>query len=297
VHFAKQPYGFILLVIVPATIVIYEELKLVGGEFGKTILKLKKKVKQRREAKDQLALRILSINLLPAKERAFPKVGAFVPIAGTILVLAAMTGSFFSDIEESLGNILGAAESFEEMTEPTPAPTPTPIPQSVVINEVYYRIAQEHRLDSEAASEWAELYNPTGDAVSLNGWSIEDNTSCDNIPGPQSIPAGGYAIISTVSEAEFRAVWTSVPSGVIFIQSPTAIGNGLANNDELILRSGPCPDGPIVDHISWGSNTDGLNPSIPMVPSAGISVERNPDGIDTDTNSDFVEREPPTPGS
>ena len=36
--FAKKPQGFILLVIVPATIVIYEELKMLKGEFSKFFL-------------------------------------------------------------------------------------------------------------------------------------------------------------------------------------------------------------------------------------------------------------------
>ena len=110
-----------------------------------------------------------------------------------------------------------------------------------------------------------------------------------------SIPSNGFAIVSSHTESEFRAVWTTVPTdgSVVFVTAPSAIGNGLANNDELALRSAVCPSGPIVDHISWGSNNNGLNPSIPMVSAAGISSEREPDGLDTNTNSDFVNKNPP----
>lgn len=198
-----------------------------------------------------------------------------------------LTYGFFTDTETSSGNTFTASTDF-----PTPSPT-----TNIVINEVYYRIAREHRIGSEAGSEWVELFNPTSGPISLNGWSINDNTSCDNIPGSPSIAAGGFAILSTHTEAEFEAVWTSVPASVIYIVSPSAIGNGLANNDELALRNGACPSGgSIVDQISWGSNTNGLNPSIPSVPSAGISSERSPDGLDTNSNTDFVQSSPPTPG-
>jgi hypothetical protein len=42
IEYAKKPYGFILLVIVPATIIIYEELKNIGREMGKAVRRGKK---------------------------------------------------------------------------------------------------------------------------------------------------------------------------------------------------------------------------------------------------------------
>ncbi len=152
-------------------------------------------------------------------------------------------------------------------------------------------------MGSEAGSEWAELYNPTYSPVDLTGWSISDNTACDNIPDSPIIPPLEFAIIASKPLADFVAVWGSLPPGTVYIESPTAIGNGLANNDELILQQGICGGTVVeVDHISWGSNTNGLNPSIPAVSSAGISSERSPDGKDTGLNTDFVDSNPPTPG-
>lgn len=202
-----------------------------------------------------------------------------------------ITHAFFSDTATSQDNTFVAATSF---------PTPTLAPNQLIkINEVYYRVAVAHRINnSEAASEWAELYNSSSSPVDISGWSVKDNTSCDDFPSgsPIIVPAGGFAILTESTEAEFEAVWTTVPSSAVYVQSPSAIGNGLANNDELILRNGSCLSGSVIDHISWGSNVSAFDPSIPMTP-ADVSSERNPDGTDTNTNADFIDSNPPTPGT
>jgi len=210
----------------------------------------------------------------------------------TAIVFYKVTHAFFTSNQVISGNTITTAS-----ISPTPSASPTPLPARIVINEVYYRVDQNHRIGSEAGSEWAELYNGGGSSITFAAISLEDNTSCDNLAGPITIPAGEFVIVSSHTETEFRAVWTTVPTGTIFVTSPSAVGNGLANSDELMLRNGTCTSGTIIDHISWGSNTAGLNPSIPSVPSDGISSERNPDGTDTDTNADFINNEPPTPGS
>ena len=87
-NFAKEPYGFILLVIVPATIIIYEEMKLLLGEIVKHLKKAKSN----------------KINL--------PKIAIAIPLVGAFIVFASYSGSFFSDIEASLGNIFSAAANF-----------------------------------------------------------------------------------------------------------------------------------------------------------------------------------------
>ena len=50
-NFAKQPYGFLLLVIVPATIIIYEELKNIFGNLWKGVVSLFLRVLKRRKNK------------------------------------------------------------------------------------------------------------------------------------------------------------------------------------------------------------------------------------------------------
>ena len=269
VDFAKKPYGFILLVIVPATIIVYEEIRSLLLQLWQAVKKIK----------------------IRKKERApLPKASILIPSIGAFLIFVGISGAYFFDIEESLGNILGAATDFGE-----PAPSP-PAPGKIVINEVYYQVAAGHQIGDEEDWEWVELYNSGGSSVSLENWSIADNFSCDNIPGTPSIPAGAFAIITFQTEANFETIWTLVPDGTLYIQLGSDIGNGLANDDELILRSGPCPDGASVDHISWGGDASAFTPSIPAVAADGISSERNPNGIDTNTNADFVNQSP-TPGT
>jgi signal peptidase len=97
-NFAKTPKGFILFVIIPATIIIYEEFKFLKSEFAKLLAKLRAKKKE----------------LLPHK--SLPKISILVPILACLAVLASVTTAFFSDSEKSSANILGAAGSYGEKT-------------------------------------------------------------------------------------------------------------------------------------------------------------------------------------
>lgn len=150
VDFAKQPYGFILLVIVPATIVIYEELKVVGREVYKFLKKVREEIRikvfvpkkasgpasgpegwptARREkeevglprgrfAKTYIEIDERTIDLTPNSLRLVEPMARtasiLLPVLGSALVLISLTASFFFDIELSTGNILGAANSFGE---------------------------------------------------------------------------------------------------------------------------------------------------------------------------------------
>lgn len=86
-NLAKSPQGFILMVIVPATIIIYEELK----------------------------------SLVTVSKQAFqkfsPKPLAIIPIVGALFILVSLTGAYLSDREISINNVIQTAIS-------TPSPTP-----------------------------------------------------------------------------------------------------------------------------------------------------------------------------
>lgn len=204
-----------------------------------------------------------------------------------------VTYSYFSDSAESTNNLFAAASSFPT---PTTSPSPTPITDHVVINEVNYKVDVAHTITNEANSEWFEIYNPTASPVILTGWSITDDTSCDNFPGTISLAPTSFAIVTPLTEASFESVWSGVPSSTIYITLSSAIGNGLANNERLILKNSACPSGTTVDQISWGNDTTAFNPGIGIV-ADGHSSERDPDGVDTDTALDFADRITPTPGS
>ena len=257
--FAQKPSGFIFLVIVPATIIIYEELK--------------------------------SIKKLLPLPRANPKTALFIPLLGTALIFTAFSGAFFSNREASSGNSFQAAAVFA-----TPTPTPQ-LADHLVINEVYYDNDLVHQIQSASKSEWVEFYNPTSSAIGVSGWSISDGNSCDPIATTTGIPAFTFAILTPATEAEFRLFWPSVPPSTLFIThtSPN-IGSGLNNpGDAITLRSAACSTSiPPVDAMSYGNDTTYFS----LTPAQnGHSWEREPDGYDTDTATDFVDRSDPSPGS
>ena len=93
VDFVKHPQGFILLVIIPATIIIYEELKNIKAELAKIFRKLHPTV---------------------SSGMGVSKLMIIFPLLGLFLLITTMTGSYFLDEEKTLNNILGAANSFTE---------------------------------------------------------------------------------------------------------------------------------------------------------------------------------------
>lgn len=83
-NWAKTPKGLILLVLVPATIIIYEELKFLFYE-------IKKKIKVNLKFKK-------SYLLIPV-----------IPIFGSVIFLSNFTGAFFTDTKTSTNNIFTTA--------------------------------------------------------------------------------------------------------------------------------------------------------------------------------------------
>ncbi len=95
VNFIKTPKGFVALIIIPASIIVYEELKTIFSEIIGWIKSLLGKKGS-------------------AKTRNFPKAVAFFPVAAIALLFVRTSGSFYSDLETSLGNLFQASSSFEE---------------------------------------------------------------------------------------------------------------------------------------------------------------------------------------
>lgn len=107
--FTKKPQGFIFLIIVPATIIIYEELKKLRKELAKGVSILKNKYRP---------------EIVPVGVSAFnplSKLVIIIPVIGAGLILIAAAKAFFIDREASQGNVFSAATSF---SSPTPVPTP-----------------------------------------------------------------------------------------------------------------------------------------------------------------------------
>lgn len=294
VDFAKRPYGFLLLVIVPATIVIYEELKVVGRELFRFLKKIRedirikifKRFKEKKHevnpgdiVKTYIEIDENTIGLSP-KIGGLPKSSILLPVLGSALVLISFSTSFFFDVEQSIGNIFGAAESFGP-----------PLADHLVINEVMFDPPNTNACGSENDAEWVEIYNPTSGDVNLDTWSVGDTLFTDDLPNV-NLPAGGFAVVSDCTLSNFNTIWP-LPGGTIYIDISSAIGNGLNNGGEHVrLLNGVT----LIDGVSYGSNIGAFSPSVPA-PVANHSIERDPDGFDTDTAADFVDRTTPTPGS
>ena len=161
---------------------------------------------------------------------------------------------------------------------PTPVPvspsiSPTPISApSLVINEV--------SSDGVSALEWVEIYNPTNSSVDISGWKIEDGDSDDTIPSVSPIPAGGYVVIRGNTSS------VVIPNTAILITlSNASIGSGLNDPGDLIRLKDP--SGLTVDEISYG-NINTIFPTPPSEPNSGESLSRSPNGVDTNTASDWV---------
>lgn len=303
-NFAKNPKGFILLVVVPATIVIYEEMKNLRKEIGKLFAKIKTRLFTRKKKSVYQAFSQDDIFLYTAplpKTKNVPAYAVAVPVLGVLLVLVAFSASYFSDREKSTDNILGAAESYGTPTPTigngTLTPTPTQTQQGkVVINEVYYDPDADHIQPSTAAEnnfEWVEIYNNSGVTVNLKDWRITDATGTERTisTSNRNLNPGQYAILAKAANAFTQ--W-SIPSGAEQIPLGEIIGSGLNNGgDSVILKNDL---GTIIDQMSYGDNSSVLNPSVPDV-AEGHSVEREPKGTDTDTAADFVDRTVPSPGS
>ncbi len=141
--------------------------------------------------------------------------------------------------------------------------------------------------------EWVELYNPTDHDISLKNWTLTDNGATTIIHPNKIIKAGGFALIS--KDHSTWNFWNEDPSA-IKVELGSQIGDGLDNaGDHLILKNN---SGTEVDRMSWGTDTSGFIPPAvnPVVP-LGHSTERSAPGFDTNAASDWIDRNPSTPGN
>lgn len=108
VDFAQTPQGLIIFIVIPATIVVYEELKNVKKEFISEIRKLRKK------------------KLVYSPSFARPYLAILIPVVGVLLIAGfVITSAYYIDQEQNKGNTLGASSVFPS---PSPSISPSPLP-------------------------------------------------------------------------------------------------------------------------------------------------------------------------
>ena len=264
-NFVRTPKGFVALVVVPASIIVYEELKNI---FREILSKFKKNTS--------------------SDDRSNTSFKIIIPVMGLFIALLGGTLSYFADSESSPSNILGAGSW---QLEPTPPPATSS--GTLVINEVYYNPDDDHILGnaSENNFEWIELFNGSSSTVNLKDWQIVDNSTSRSISNSNRYIGPGEFIVLGKAE-NIRVVWGI--DNNLFVAIGNLIGGGLANGgDELHLLDA---DDNEVDAVSYGSNLNALSPSVGLV-AEGHSIERLSPGLDADTADDFFDNETPTPGS
>lgn len=97
VNFIKTPKGFLLFIVIPATIIVYEELKNIKKELWKFL------------------------QTVPTNHttKTFPLVILILPLLTSISLAVLHSGSFLKDAEESIGSVIGASSSYAKPSEAT----------------------------------------------------------------------------------------------------------------------------------------------------------------------------------
>ena len=157
---------------------------------------------------------------------------------------------------------------------------------TIVVNEVQYDPEPAAR---ESGYEWVELWNGGLATVSLAGWRIADNHSSDPLPDVELSP--GEFLVVAGSEA-FGELFPDFHGR--FVALGGSIGNGLGNSGDRVMLLDP--NGTMVDGMSYGSDASVLDPPVGLV-AAGHSLERVPAGTDTDSSSDWMDQQRPSPGA
>ncbi|NJJ04351.1 ExeM/NucH family extracellular endonuclease [Corynebacterium coyleae] len=159
-----------------------------------------------------------------------------------------------------------------------------PHAEAVVINEVYGGGSNAQALLN---ADFVELFNPTGQDVSIDGWELEQFSAKGNSGTVVElfgvVPAGGYYLISGVS----GETGADLPS-----PDREAAFNFSATSAVAVLRNA---DGE-VDRVAWGDTPPHLAEGAPAEKTTNqLSIQRVTDGTDTDNNAADFRTGAPTP--
>ncbi len=122
-------------------------------------------------------------------------------------------------------------------------------PPPLVINE----IIQNPAAVSDTNGEWIEIYNPTGGAVDIDGWTIADDdfdSHTINNGGPLLVPANGLIVLGRNSDFATNGGVT-----VAYQYSGYFLGNG---SDEVVLLDG---GGIEVDRVNYDNGATFPDPN------------------------------------
>ncbi len=201
-------------------------------------------------------------------------------------------------VELALGAVLTAG-----VVTLAPSAGATPANDDVVIAEAYLNGGSA---GAAYLNKYVELYNPTDEAIDVNGWSVQYRAFSSTaaftgvIPlGDHHIEPGGRLLVGGGSNAANGAPITpDVTSNVSF--------SGNANGGTLALSTSTAPltgdraavlgNDAVVDVLGYGASTtyEGSGPA-PTGYSVTSSLNRNATGTDTDNNATDLTGAAPTP--
>ena len=278
--FAKTPHGFILLVIVPATIIIYEELKFISTQIlhsirkitngqGRTLTVVRKLFRKKSDEDGDSG---------ENGGKMWTKFSVTIPIVGAFLVMVGLAAAYFSDTEMSVGNIFRASDDFGNN-----------IAKTLVINEV---LPSTGCKVGNTEAQWIELYNGFDFPVNPKNYEISDSTSTISLvnAGNLTIQPGELLLL-----AHNAAIWGTTPNTCWDnkgAQTGNLGGQLDINSSKLQLID---PDGIVIDTVE-------INDTHYPTLITDRSIERDPMGFDTKLGeffepTDFKVQDEPTPGT
>lgn len=217
---AKDPKMFILLVIIPATIIVYEEFKFLKKQIIKRINGFINRLKSK----------FISIEKNVEDDNGINKFFVIVPVTAVFIILSGITGSFFTDSKISLGNTFTTGAF----------PIPPVVADHIVISEVQINGAN-------ANQDFVELYNPTDSDVNLSGWQIKKKTSTGTTSSLVLIGNGTNIL------AHGFFLWANNqgnPSFSTTIGADINNANNISENNSIALEN---KTNDIIDKVGWGT--------------------------------------------
>ncbi|MCR5090005.1 MAG: CotH kinase family protein [Oscillospiraceae bacterium] len=171
----------------------------------------------------------------------------------TLTVLIALFASLLCGCagpDSSLPDAAGEASSSAPAEQAAPAPEPTPAPEGAIrITEVMVKNRTTFRDAYGGFSDWIELYNSSGQDLTLGGWSLSDRENKPGLVFPEFLfPADSYCL-----------VYASKQNNPLALHAPFAVSAG----ETLWLRD---PTGTLMDQLtcpeleadrSWALKADG----------------------------------------
>lgn len=200
---------------------------------------------------------------------------------------------------------LGTAVALSGLTALAPSPTQAnPGGTALVISEVY---GGGGNAGSTWKSDFVELYNPTDNAIAVDGWTLQGRSATNTAAAASGnsvaltgdVPAHGHYLIKLADgTGGTKALPPVSATGTI------AMGAGgwqvwLSNGNTLLdPADGNVSDPAIVDFVGAATNSTSYEGAAANeAPSATLSVQRSATGADSDNNATDFTALTPTPTS